>query len=265
MSDLERVVARLAQEVERRFYGKYRGFVVDNEDPEMLGRLRVSVPSVLGDKVVTGWAVPCVPYGGAAGLGMLFVPAVEAGVWVEFEEGDLEFPIWVGTFWSKPGGDTELPRPNGPDGAEQDAAQSPPTRKILKTAKGHTLQFEDADDQEMVILREATHGHVLTMDKDGVTVTDESGNVIRMTADGITLTDAAENVVAMTEDGITLTDAADNVVAMTGDGITLTDAAGNSLQMKQDAFNLVAKTPFTLDASGQPIVLKGSTIDLNKG
>lgn len=231
MGDLERVVARLAQEVERRFYGKYRGLVVDNEDPEALGRLRVSIPSVLGDRVVTGWAAPCLPYGGGANQGMLFVPAVGAGVWVEFEEGDLEFPIWVGTFWSKPGGETELPRPNGPDGAEADAAQSTPTRKILKTAKGHTLQFEDADDAEMVILREGKHGHVLTMDGDGVTVTDASGNTIRMTEDGI----------------------------------TLTDAAGNSLEMKQDAFNIRAKTPFTLDASGQPIVLKGSTIDLDRG
>jgi len=231
MSDLERVVARLAQEVERRFYGKYRGLVVDNEDPEALGRLRVSVPSVLGDEVVTGWAVPCLPYGGDANQGMLFVPTVGAGVWVEFEEGDLEFPLWVGTFWSKPGGETELPKPNGPDGAEEEAAQSPPTRKIIKTAKGHTLQFEDADDQEMVILHEATHGHVLTLDREGVTVTDGNGNVIRMTEDGI----------------------------------TLTDATGNSLEMKQDAFNILAKTPFTLDASGQPIVLKGSTIDLNKG
>lgn len=230
MTDLEHVVARLAQEVERRFYGKYRGFVVDNEDPELLGRLRVSVPSVLGDQVVTGWAMPCVPYGGDAGVGMLFVPAVGAGVWVEFEEGDLEFPVWVGTFWSRPGGETELPRPNGAGGAEEDAAQSPPTRKIIKTAKGHTLQFEDADDGELVLLREGKRGHLLLLDGEGVTVTDAAGNTIRMTEDGI----------------------------------TLTDAAGNSLEMKQDAFNLVAKTPFTLDASGQPIVLKGSTIDLNK-
>lgn len=230
MTDLEHVVARLAQEVERRFYGKYRGFVVDNEDPELLGRLRVSVPSVLGDQVVTGWAMPCVPYGGDAGVGMLFVPAAGAGVWVEFEEGDLEFPVWVGTFWSKPGGETELPRPNAPDGEEQGAAQSPPTRKVIKTAKGHTLQLEDADDAEMVLLREGKTGHLLVMDGEGVTVLDASGNAIRMTEDGI----------------------------------TLTDAAGNSVEMKQDAFNLVAKTPFTLDASGQPIVLKGSTIDLEK-
>ena len=136
--ELEHIVARLAQEVERRYYGKYRAFVVDNADPEQLGRLKLTVPSVLGDAVVTGWAMPCVPYGGAENQGMLFVPDIDAGVWVEFEEGDLEFPIWVGTFWSKPGGQSELPTTNADDGSEE-SVQDPPTRKIIKTNAGHTL------------------------------------------------------------------------------------------------------------------------------
>lgn len=228
--ELESVVARLAEQVERRFYGKYRGFVVDNEDPESLGRLRLTVPSVLGDEVVTGWAAPCVPYGGAADLGLLFVPEKDAGVWVEFEEGDLEFPIWVGTFWSKPGGESELPRPNDTDGAEQDGVQSPPTRKILKSVKGHTLQFEDADGEEMVLIVEAKNGHVVVMNKDGIQVTDGANS---------------------------------HTVVLDGDGIRITDAAGNMIEMKSDAFNVVAKVPFTIDASGQPVKIVGATIDLN--
>ena len=144
---LEKIVANLVQKVERRFYGKYRGFVVDNADPEQLGRLKLRVPSVLGDDVVTGWAMPCVPYGGDVNQGFLFIPEVDGGVWVEFEEGDLEFPIWVGTFWSKPGGESELPKPNDADGTEQGSVQDPPTRKIIKTQKGHTIQFEDKDGE----------------------------------------------------------------------------------------------------------------------
>ena len=97
--ELERIVAGLVETMERRFYGKYRAIVVDNQDPKQLGRLKVKVPSVLGADVVTGWAAPCTPYGGAADQGLLFVPERDAGVWVEFEEGDLEFPIWVGTYW----------------------------------------------------------------------------------------------------------------------------------------------------------------------
>jgi uncharacterized protein involved in type VI secretion and phage assembly len=172
---------------------------------------------------------------------------VGAGVWVEFEEGDLEFPIWVGTFWSKPGGEADLPRPNGPDGAEEGAAQSPPTRKIIKTAKGHTLQFEDKDGEERIVLWEAVHKHAISLDETGVAVVDGAGNSIRTTADGIVVADANGNQ-----------------VETTADGIAFTDTNGNQVEMKKDAFTLVAKVPFTLDASGQPIVLKGSTIDLEK-
>lgn len=186
--DLEEVVTNLVQRIERRFYGKYRGFVVDNADPEQLGRLKLRVPSVLGDEVVTGWATPCVPYGGEANQGLLLIPEKEAGVWVEFEEGDLEFPIWVGTFWSKPGGESELPKPNDWDGTEQDSVQNPPTRKIIKTVKGHTIQFEDADGKEMVTIVEAKNGSVVTMDQDGVQVVD-GANAQRLVMDsqGITI------------------------------------------------------------------------------
>ena len=150
---------------------------------------------MLGPEVVTGWAMPCVPYGGQKNQGFFCIPEVGAGVWVEFEEGDLEFPIWVGTFWSEPGGNSEIPTINDADGKERkndaDAKepkneQQPPTRKILKTNKGHTIQFEDADGEEMVIIVEATHKHVVTLNKDGIQITDGvNGNKIILGKDGI--------------------------------------------------------------------------------
>jgi uncharacterized protein involved in type VI secretion and phage assembly len=211
---LEKVVANLVHKVEDPVYGKYRGTVVDNADPENLGRLRLKVPDLLGNEVVTGWAMPCLPYGGFANQGFLFVPEVEAGVWVEFEKGDTDYPIWTGTFWSKPGGDSELPKANDADGTEQDTVQDPPTRKIIKTVKGHTIQFEDADDEEMIMIYEATNGHVITLNKDGIKITDATENVI---------------------------------------------------EMKEDAFSIVAKVPFTIDASGQPVEIIADTIDFTKG
>ncbi|MFF4897842.1 phage baseplate assembly protein V [Streptomyces sp. NPDC001068] len=186
-AELERVVADLADKVERRFYGKYRGIVRDNEDPSRLGRLKVSVPSVLGPDVVTGWAAPCAPYGGAAGQGFLFVPEVLAGVWVEFEEGDPEFPIWAGSYWTAPDAVSGLPRPQNTDGTEQSDVQDPPTRKIIKTLKGHTLQFEDKDGAESVVVREGGKGHLITLTADGVRITDATGNRIELTDSAMTL------------------------------------------------------------------------------
>jgi uncharacterized protein involved in type VI secretion and phage assembly len=183
----ERTVAELVRQVEHRYHGKYRGLVVDNDDPEHLGRLTAQVPSVLGDEVVTGWALPCVPYGGQAGQGLFAIPGPGAGVWIEFEEGDLEFPIWVGTFWSKPGGASEVPHPTDRTGTASDAP-APPTRRVLTTARGHTIQIEDAQGQEMILIHEAAHARTIVMDGDGVTITDGGGNTIAMTADHFTVT-----------------------------------------------------------------------------
>lgn len=199
--ELEKVVADLMQKVERRFYGKYRGFVADNRDPKQLGRLTLRIPSVLGEEVITGWAMPCVPYGGQDNQGFLYIPEPGAGVWVEFEEGDLEFPIWVGTFWGQLVGVSETPALNEADGAERQREANdkepknepkPPTRKIIKTKKGHTIQFEDADGEEMVTVVEATHKHVVTLNKDGIQITEGAkGNKIIVGKDGIQLGSSA--------------------------------------------------------------------------
>ena len=209
MVELERIVADLVEKAERRFYGKYRGIVIDDDDPLRLGRVKVSVPSVLGQDVVTGWATPCVPYGGAAGQGLLFVPQRGAGVWVEFEEGDLEFPIWVGTYWCQPGGDSQAPKPNDTTGKQLAEVKQPPTRKIIKTAKGHTIQFEDADDAEMLLLREGSQGHLITMNKDGVRIVDGTGNSIEMTDSAMTL--AAKTAFTIDASGQSVTIVADTI------------------------------------------------------
>ncbi len=82
---------------DRRFYGKYRGQVANNVDPKQMGRVQVSCPSVLG-KGKLSWAMPCTPYGGK-GVGLFAIPPTGANVWVEFEGGNIDWPIWSGCFW----------------------------------------------------------------------------------------------------------------------------------------------------------------------
>lgn len=81
----------------RKHYGKYRGTVVNNIDPLQMGRINVQVPGVTG-LLPSSWALPCVPAAGKQ-MGTFVVPQIGAGVWVEFENGDLNLPIWVGGFW----------------------------------------------------------------------------------------------------------------------------------------------------------------------
>lgn len=81
----------------KRFYGKYRGTVVNNVDPMQIGRLQVLVPDV-SNVAPSSWAMPCLPVAGI-NMGIFAVPLIGAGVWVEFEQGDPDYPIWVGCFW----------------------------------------------------------------------------------------------------------------------------------------------------------------------
>lgn len=81
----------------RQYFGKYRGTVLSNIDPQNRGRLLVSVPDVLGLAPST-WALPCAPLAGLQN-GFYALPVIGSAVWVEFEQGDADFPIWVGCFW----------------------------------------------------------------------------------------------------------------------------------------------------------------------
>jgi uncharacterized protein involved in type VI secretion and phage assembly len=81
----------------QKFYGKYRATVLNNVDPMQIGRIQVIVPDV-SSVLPTSWAMPCVPVAGIQ-MGMYTVPPIGSGVWVEFEQGDPDYPIWVGCFW----------------------------------------------------------------------------------------------------------------------------------------------------------------------
>ncbi len=130
-----------------RFFGKYRGTVTDVDATSL--RIKAKVPSVLADQA-TGWCEPCVPYAGK-GVGMAFLPEVGAGVWIEFESGDVSYPIWVGCYWR----DGEQP---------SDAA---PAVKTIVTKSGHKLLFDD--------------------DAQTITISDPNNNTVTLSSDGITL------------------------------------------------------------------------------
>jgi hypothetical protein len=95
---LDDEIDRVVEQLQQQYFGKYRGKVVDNQDPAKRGSIQVRVPAVLGE--VSVWALPCVPYAGPK-VGFYAIPPVDAAVWVEFEGGRLDYPIWSGCFWAE--------------------------------------------------------------------------------------------------------------------------------------------------------------------
>ena len=165
----EERLARFIARSENKYWGKYRGLVVDRDDPEQLGRLKLKVPSVLGD-AVTGWAWPALPYAGA-NLGFFFVPQNGDLVWVEFVEGELEHPLWSGGSWGKPGGTSEIP---------DEAKGNYPDTQVLRTKSGHVIILDDKDGQEQITIRDKA-GSSITLKQDG-TISIQSKKDIELVA-----------------------------------------------------------------------------------
>lgn len=207
---MEETLLRLARQVESKRYGKHRGFVVDNKDPKKLGRLKVRVPSVFRDEEI-GWALPCMPFGGLGQQGWFAVPENEAQIWVEFEEGDINRPIWTGTFWQQEGDTPE------------EAAKEEPTTIMLQTKAGHILQFDDEEGEERFYLYHPTEAE-MEIDKNGtIALTDAGGSKLTMDADAgeIVIEDSNGNTMTMSSSGTTIEDANGNKVEMTSSGITV--------------------------------------------
>ena len=130
-------------------YGKYRGTVTDNQDPRKQGRVKVKVPEILGD-TDSGWALPCAPYAGEE-TGIYSVPPVGAGVWVEFEAGDVSRPIWVGCWWKS----NKVPKDEG-------GAMVTPDVKIVRSEQGLLLALHD--DQQIIAVSDSSGANILKIE-----------------------------------------------------------------------------------------------------
>jgi uncharacterized protein involved in type VI secretion and phage assembly len=163
----DRALEDLLERLRTRFYGKYRGIVSDVDASTM--RIKAKVPSVLGE-TDSGWCMPCVPYAGP-NVGFAFLPETGSGVWIEFEGGDVSFPIWVGGYWRE----GEYP---------SDAADHV---KVIVTASPLELKLDD--------------------DQGAITVTDSNGNTVTLGGSGISLANGSSTV-AVSSSSVSVNDGA---------------------------------------------------------
>jgi Type VI secretion system/phage-baseplate injector OB domain len=171
----------------REYYGKYRGTVVNNLDPEQRGRIQAIVPAV-SNVVPTSWAMPCVPMAGKQ-QGAFMVPQVGAGVWIEFEGGDPDKPIWVGGFW---GIAAEVPP------LALVPPPIPPGQNIvLQTTLQNTLVLSDSTPTPLtggIILKSPT-GAMLVVNDTGIYIQNGKGASIVMVGPAVTINNGALAIV----------------------------------------------------------------------
>ena len=172
----------------RTYLGKYRGIVTNNVDPMMRGRLMVQVPDVLG-LVPSTWAEPCTPLAGPTGppMGVYMVPPIGAGVWVEFEQGNPDYPIWVGCRWGT-------------------TADIPPLAKVglpispnivLQSAGQNMIMISDMPPTPAtggIMLKSATGAMILVNDS-GIYISNGKGAVITMIGPAVDVNSSALTVI----------------------------------------------------------------------
>lgn len=182
-----------------QYFGKHRGTVLNNIDPLNEGRLLVQVPDVLG-LTTSSWAMPCVPATGKE-MGVWVLPQISAGVWVEFEQGDPDYPIWTGCFW---GSGVEPPKL---------ALQAIPgiPSFVMQTMAQHKFMLSDVPGKTGGILLETPTKAFISITDIGITISNGKGSKIELMGPNIEITNGSATI-KMTGPDITIDNKAAEVV-----------------------------------------------------
>jgi uncharacterized protein involved in type VI secretion and phage assembly len=148
------------------YLGKFRGTVINNVDPMQQGRLQAMVPDVLGS-MPSSWAMACVPFAGIQ-AGIWSVPPIGAGVWVEFEQGDPDYPVWTGGWWGSAGDPPAL------------ALAVPPvvSHVVLQTTMQNTISISDAPGPAGGLMLKSSTGAMILINELGITLTNGAASIV---------------------------------------------------------------------------------------
>ncbi len=167
----------------KQYFGKFRGLVMDNVDPMETGRILVTVPDVT-NLLPSSWAMPCLPYAGLLS-GVAVVPEIGSKVWVEFEHGDPDKPIWSGCFW---GSVAEVPAlaltiPPGVPGL------------TIQTPLMNGLMISDVPGPTGGILLKSTTGALISISDTGIIISNGQGATIAMNGPSVMINEGALEII----------------------------------------------------------------------
>jgi hypothetical protein len=168
---------------DQKYFGKYRGMVINNVDPMQMGRLMVQVPDISG-LIPSTWAMPCFPVTGKQ-MGVWAVPLIGSGVWVEFEQGDSDYPIWVGCF---PGSAADVP-------ALALVGNPVSPSIVLQTSLQNTLMISDMAGPTGGILLKTMTGAMISINDIGISISNGKGAVIAMTGPSVNINAGALTII----------------------------------------------------------------------
>jgi uncharacterized protein involved in type VI secretion and phage assembly len=166
-----------------KFYGKYRATVVNNVDPMQIGRIQVTVPDV-SNLIPSTWAMPCFPIAGKQ-MGAYLIPQVGSGVWVEFEQGDSDFPVWTGCYY---GSVAEVP-------ALALAGNPASPNIVFQTTAQNALVISDLPGPTGGIMLKSTTGASIIVNDTGIYIQNGKGASVVMTGPTVTVNNGALVVV----------------------------------------------------------------------
>lgn len=196
-----------------KYFGKYTGIVKDNRDDQKLGHLKVFVPAIFpaDDEEDVVIARPALPYG------FYFVPEKDAKVWVEFEGGDPDLPLWTGLQYV-------------PGEWAKEGEASPPQKRVIKTAAGHIVLFNDRSGEEAIEIHDGIHKHVICLNKDGLTIEDGTNS---------------------------------HSITLGKKGVSVEANGGITMELKTSGVKVeLAAKGITIDSGSVPTTVKGSVVNL---
>lgn len=162
-----------------KYYGKYRGTVLNNVDPMQIGRLLVQAPDVMG-LTPSSWAMPCFPITGKQ-MGSYMIPQIGTGVWVEFEQGNPDYPIWSGCWY---GSAAEVP-------ALALAGNPASPNIVLQTALQNTIVISDLPGPTGGIMLKSATGATIIVNDTGIYIQNGKGASLVMAGPSVTINNGA--------------------------------------------------------------------------